>query len=290
MARETKIDREKRQAEGFLRGFVAYDSLESREPPNDPPDIRLWRDGSVVLHLEVTEYHEDEAEVANNSRWNVRLRPKIDELMKQDPSLKDIRAFVAFSGGEVPRLSLAVNIGLAEELVKLAGEVGGSLKETESLKLSFAARSVCTSYPVINPGWHRSASEDSPLSAKYIGAVTLSRIPGGWHRWACPQADMGWTRKSVDKFRSILSEKETKVRKAMSDPARFVPGVPTWLLIVSDVTNDQTSHFFPTSPEDKDELFQLINDCNFDFAKSPFAEVFLYAHFGKPKLRLYPKY
>jgi hypothetical protein len=83
-------------------------------------------------------------------------------------------------------------------------------------------------------------------------------------------------------------KKEAKVRKAMRDPARFVPGVPTWLLIVSDVTNDLTSHLFPTSQEDKDKLFKLINDCNFDFGNSPFAEVWLYADFGKRKLRLYP--
>jgi hypothetical protein len=177
MARETKTEREKRQSEGFLPGLITYDELEPLEPPNDPPDIRLWRDGSVVLHLEVTEYHYDEAEVNYNSRWNVRLRPKIDELMKQDPALKDIRAFVAFSNSEVPVLTQTENIDLAEELVTLAREVGGSLTENESLKLSFAARAVCTSYPVISPGWHRFASEDSPLSAKYIGAVTFTSSP-----------------------------------------------------------------------------------------------------------------
>ncbi len=288
MPRETKTDREKRQAEGFLSGLVIYDKLEQREPPNDPPDIRLWRDGFVVLHLEVTEYHDDEQEVANNSRWNVRLWPKIDDLRKQDPALKYIYAFVAFSGNKVPRLSQAENIGLADELVKLAGEVGGNLKDTESLKLSFAARSVCTSYPVITPRWHQAASEDWPLSAKHIGAVTFSRGPDAWPRWMCPGVDMGWTQKSLDKFRSIFSEKEDKVRNAMSDSNRFVPGAPTWLLIVSDLDNDLTTHLFPTSPEDKDELFNLIHACNVDFAHSPFSQVWLYADFDKASLRLFP--
>jgi hypothetical protein len=98
VSQETKLDREKRQAAGFLSGLVTYDDLEP--PPNDPPDIRVMRDGSVVLHLEVTEYHADRAEVANNKRWSVRLWPKIDELRRQDESLKDIRAFVAFAGSQ----------------------------------------------------------------------------------------------------------------------------------------------------------------------------------------------
>lgn len=286
MARETKSEREKRQAEGFLTGLIDYDKLE--QPSDDPPDIRLWRDDSVILHLEVTEYHADEEEVGRNSKWNDRLWPKIDDLRKQDPALKDISACVPFSAGKVPRLSEEENIGLAEELVKLAGEVRKGLKESDSLKVSFAARSVCTPVPVPGSPWNQLPSEDWPISAKHISAVTFTRLAHGWHRWTCPFADMGWTQKSRDKFRSIFTKKEAKVRKGLSVPTRFVPGVPTWLLIVSDVMNDQTSHLFPSSPEDKDELFQLFNACNFDFANSPFSEVWLYADFDKRKLRLHP--
>ncbi len=286
MSREEKTAREKRQAEGFLSGLITYDELE--QPSDDPPDLRLSRDDSVILHLEVTEYHEDEQEVGRNSKWNDRLWPKIDDLRKQDPELTNIYAFVVFSAGKVPRLSEEENIGLAEELVKLAGEVRPGLKENESLKLSFMAGSFCTSHPVIQPGWNRLPAEHWPLCAKCISAVTFTRYAHGWHRWTCPFVDMGWTQKSRDTFRSIFTKKEAKVRKVLSDPARFVPGVPTWLLIVSDVTNDQTSHLFPSSPEDKDELFKLITDCNFDFANSPFSEVWLYADFDKRRLRLYP--
>ena len=61
--RETKTEREKRQVEGFLRNLLAYDNVESMEN-NDPPDVRVWQDGRVILNLEVTEYHADPEEVA----------------------------------------------------------------------------------------------------------------------------------------------------------------------------------------------------------------------------------
>jgi hypothetical protein len=67
--RETKTEREKRQVEGFLRNLLAYDDIESMEN-NDPPDVRVWQGGRVILNLEVTEYHVDPTEVAANSRWN----------------------------------------------------------------------------------------------------------------------------------------------------------------------------------------------------------------------------
>jgi hypothetical protein len=185
-------------------------------------------------------------------------------------------------------LSQAENTGLPAELVKLAGEVGRDLKEAESLQISFMARSFCTSQPVIQPGWHYFPSEDWPLCAKYVASVTFARFAQGWHHWTCPQADMGRTRQTSDKFHDIFTTKEAKVRTAMSDPAWFVPGVPTWLLIVSDLNNDSTSHLFPTSQEGKEELFKSINTWNFAFENSPFSEVWLYAEFGQARLRLFP--
>ena len=288
MPRETKADREKRQVEGFLRNLLAYDDVESMEN-NDPPDVRVRQGGRVILNLEVTEYHADPEEVAANSKWNVRLLPKIDELRKQDASLKDIYALVAFSGGEVPRLSKEDNDSLAEELVRLAGEVGSTLADSESLKISCLPRAFCLSHPVISPGWRRFPSEDWPLCARHIGSVAFSRFSHGWHRWMCPHTDAGWTRQTSDKFLGIFSEKEAKVRRALHDAARFIPGVPTWLLIVSDVSNDMTSHLFPTNQEDREELFRLIDACNYDFANSPYAEVWLYAEFGQSKLRIFPR-
>jgi hypothetical protein len=288
VARETKTEREKRQVECFLRNLLAFDDVESMEN-NDPPDVRIWKGGRVILNLELTEYHVDPEEVAANSKWNVRLLPKIDELRKQDASLTDIYALVAFNGGKVPRLSKADNDSLAAELVRLAGEIGSTLAGSESLKISFLTRSFCLSHPIISPGWHRFPSEDWPLCARNIGSVAFSRLSHGWHRWVCPHADMGWTRQTSDKFLGIFTDKETKVRRALHDVARFMPGVPTWLLIVSDVRNDMTSHLFPTNQEDREELFQLIDACNYDWSNSLFAEVWLYAEFGQSKLRIFPR-
>src|SRR4051812_43855238 len=215
---------------------MAYDNLESVQP--DPPDVRVWQNGTVILNLEVTEYHVDGGEVATNSRWTERLWPEIDGLRKQDPCLKDIYGFVVFSESKLPALSKAEDEGLAAELVQLANQVGSKLGDSEKLRISFAPRSFALSHPMINLGWNRYPAADWPISAKHVSAVTFTRFAHGWHRWTCPQVDAGRTRQTAVKFRSIFDEKETKVRKAWHDTVRFPPGVPTWLVIVSDLCND----------------------------------------------------
>jgi len=135
VARETKTERERRQVAGFLRDFIAYDKLESVEP--DPPDVRVLRNGSPILNLEVTEYHDDPEEVASNKRWTERLWPKVDELRRKDPSAKNILGFIVFSNSKLPTLNRADDEQLADELVRLAKQVGSTLGNSEHLKNLF---------------------------------------------------------------------------------------------------------------------------------------------------------
>lgn len=261
-------------------------TLDSVEP--DPPDIRVWHNSLPILNLEVTEYHVDREQVATNSRWRERLWPKVDVLRRKDCSLRDILGFVVFSDSTLPALNKREDEQLADELVRIAKHVGSMLGDSEELKISFSLRTVVASYPVISPGWIFFPSDEWPLCSQHIAAVTFSRIACGWHRWTCPQVDAGWTQITTEKFRSIFDEKEAKVRKACHDVSRFPLGVPTWLVIVCDLFNDLTTHLYPGSEADREELFQAIQQCNYDFAQSPFAEVWLYAEFAHSKLRIFP--
>jgi hypothetical protein len=158
-------------------------------------------------------------------------------------------------------------------------------------KISFLARADLVSYPIIQtlqPHWNFFPKEEWPLCSLHVAAVTFSKEPCDWPRWTCPQVDAGWTRQTTAKFRSIFDDKEAKVRKVWHDASRFSPAVPTWLVIVSDLYNDLTSHLFPGSQDDREELFASIKECKYEFAHSPFAEVWLYADFNHSKLRIFP--
>src|SRR5271165_4156570 len=125
MGREKKSEREKRQAAGFLRDHVAYDDLECVNP--DPPDIRVWHNGSAVLDLELTEYHIDDEKVGISIRWAEKLWPKVDELRRKDNTLANIHGFIIFSNSKLPGLRKNEADQFASELVKLAAQVGPML-------------------------------------------------------------------------------------------------------------------------------------------------------------------
>ncbi len=97
-----------------------------------------------------------------------------------------------------------------------------------------------------------------------------------------------WFRVRAATFGSIFDDKDSKVREVLHDIKRFPPDVPLWLIIISDVVNDMTSHLFPSSKEDRDDLFRAIHESGYDLTASPFTEVWLYAASGRLKLRFFP--
>ncbi len=286
MGQKEKCAREKNQAAGFLAGLVTYDDLECVEP--DPPDIRVWHNGSPILNLELTEYLVDDEQVATNSRWSKGLWPKVDVLRRKTIALRDIYGFVAFSDSRLPGLRKREAEQFADEIVRLAEHVAPTLSASGDLEVSFAPRADDISFPVIRPGWHRFAKEVWPLSSLHLRAITFSKVPFTWPRWSCDQTIAGWTSVRAATFGSIFDDKDSKVREVLHDIKRFPPDVPLWLIIISDVVNDMTSHLFPSSKEDRDDLFRAIHESGYDLTASPFTEVWLYAASGRLKLRFFP--
>ncbi len=286
MPQESKPDREMRQAARFLNGLVPYDCLECVTP--DPPDIRVSHQSAPVLLLELTEYHIDDDRVAMTSRWAKSLWPLIDVERKANQALANIHGFIVFSDMQLPSFRRRDAQAFSTELLRLATQVEGTLGATEERKISFLPRADIATVSVIPPNWHMLPKEDWPLASLHISAVTFSRMLGRWTRWVCPQADAGYSTALSSRFRSIFEAKDAKVREGLHDKQRFPEKVPIWLVIVTDMLNDMSSHMFPTSNEDSRELEQVIRDTGYTLGDSPFEAVWLYSEFSQNKRRLLP--
>jgi hypothetical protein len=287
MTKETKEDREKRQAAAFLQGVLVYDHLECVKP--DPPDVRVWRSSSPVLNLELTEYHADEKQVAKTMRWATGLWPKVDARRRTDVMLGDIYGFVVFSDQKLPSLTKREVDQFAGELVALAGQVARRLGVGDERKIHFLPRADAVSHPFVPPVLHLLPKEDWPTISEHIEAVTFRKLPlSTWERWMCPQTDAGFTNIDAAQFRRDLEKKDLKIREVFQDLQRFPPNVPLWLVIIADMTNDMTSHLFPTNDEDRTELIGAIRSAGYNFANSPFDAVWLYSDFCQLRLQLFP--
>jgi hypothetical protein len=216
------------------------------------------------------------------------LWPKVDELRRNQVTLQGIYGFVVFSDNKLPPLRRQEADQFADELVTLAAQISQALGAAGELKISFLPRADLERLPFTLPGLRLFPNEDWPLIPQHLGAVTFTRIPDRWPRWACPQTDAGYTQMQSGRFRRIFDEKDLKAREASQDVQRFPPGVPLWLVIVSDLMNDLTSHLFPTNREDTQELFRSMRESRYDFSSSAFAEIWLYSEFSHQKLRLFP--
>jgi hypothetical protein len=255
----------------------------------DPPDIRVWCNGSPVVELEFTEYHVNHEEVATSDRWANLLWPKVDELRRKDDALKAVGAWVNFFDTKLPSLGKKEIEQFANELVELARQVTSTLGSSEDLKISFSPRSTTGKYPVIQCGWHRFPGEDWPLISLHLNTVKFTKTPVVWPRWHCYQTDSGWMSLKVETFGKIFEDKERKVRNKLGAGIQ-TRGVPLWLVIVSDLLNDLSSHVFPSNEWDSEELFRIIRATGYDFAGSPFSQVWLFSEFTRQKIRLDPNH
>ena len=64
-------------------------------------------------------------------------------------------------------------------------------------------------------------------------------------------------------------------------------GKPLWLLIVAEVERDQESHVFPRGEDELAYLRELVSATGFDFAASPFQQVWLFSEFTGGAVPLY---
>jgi hypothetical protein len=279
--RLTKKEREKAQVRAFLVGRrMPFQSLEDGP---DPPDVRVLRDGLPSLGVEVTEYHPDADRVGIQLRWS-QLREILDELIRQSPALKGVHIGPIFQDNRIP--SRSRHLAIAEELVRCAEHSvkQGWLGQGE-LKLSFQEWVPPTKCYPMTCAWFVFSAREWPTLARFVSVLNLFSIDfAGYLPTNNPQAQAAYCSPYGDAFLTLLEEKERSIRTAIAE-AKYLKGEsPLWLLIGCNTKGDLSSEIFGS-----EDLRRAVDESGFDFANSPFDEVWLMDDIGGGRSqRIYP--
>jgi hypothetical protein len=288
-AERRKKEIERFRVECFLRGRLGDTVPGLRLESAYPPEPDVWVQGAGLaavagagldrIGVEVTEYHAGQR-VTAEARWG-KLDRVIGEARRRKPSLKNVAAWLHFKDPCFPRDRDHRRV--AEALVAAVEAALPLVPPDQRVKVSFVPRVDVSILPTNPIGeWVFLASEDHPVAAEHIDSVGLELDSGWeWPGWYCLPMLGGWNSPSADGFRHILECKRDKAAKYDSK------GIPLWLLIVAEVENDHESHVFPRGEGDLDYLREQVSVTGFDFAASPFQQVWLFSEFTGGAVLLY---
>ncbi len=275
--RSEKVRREQEQVRAFLIARALPFARIDKGP--DPPDVIVHRDDLLPLEVEVTEYHPETLRVGMEARAG-QFRQTLDGLVAANPSLKGIYINSHFYDNGIP--SRRHHDVIATEVVRFVeyamnrGWVG-----RERHKFSFQG----TRTDIIASDWIALPAERWPVLARFMSVLEVLDFPfDGYMPSACYQAQVGWCSPYAQPFAQIFGSKAEKLRNA-SQEGRYARGdSPLWLLIVCNRSGDLRSNIFGGW-----ELKSAVEESGFDFADSPFDEVWLTAeNLGGRSQRLFP--
>jgi hypothetical protein len=288
-AERQKKETERFRVASFFRGRLGDAAAGLHLESADPPEPDVWVQGTGLaavagagvdrIGVEVTEYHAGER-VTAEARWE-KLSRVIDEARLRKPSLKNVAAWLHFKDPLFPKDRDHRRV--AEALVAAVEAAVPLIPPGQRVRVSFLSRADVARLPAHPLGdWAFLAAEDHPVAAEHIDCVRLE--PDSvweWPGWDCPPMLAGWNGPSADGFRHILERKRKKAAKY--DPK----GRPLWLLIVAEVGTDRESHVFPRGEGDLAYLREQVCATGFDFAASPFQQVWLFSEFTGGAVLLY---
>lgn len=266
----SKKQRERRQVERFLEArHFKYSSVEPEVEPNGWPDQWIRIGDAADIAVEVTEYRPRVKVGKKADRSTIQalcdesLLPKIHDSKLQFEELRDIQACLYFKDRDLaPKYEHAK---LAEEIVRFALQYSSQARTDKDVQLHLFPRGDLNRLP---PGGV--AEEDWPGFRKRIARIVLRRCQGlTWPPWTCPGVNCSFISPSSQEFGILLK------RKALQAGGHNPTTRALWLLIVSDVPDDISSHIFPRYDHESELLENAVTGCEFDFARSPFAEVWL---------------
>ncbi len=265
--RPTKKGRERGQVRAFLNGLrMPFQTLEDGQ---DPPDVRVIRLGLPSLSIEVTEYHPQDDRVGREKRWK-QLQDTLFGLIKKRPLLEGVYISPIFKDFKIPQQTYHGQ--LSEELVQCveyARARGWVIQRWR--KLAFQQYVEPGKVLPIPPDWIILPAKEWKLLAKYIDVVYLFQIPGGGFMPSNnPQAQTAYCSPYGAAFLSLLEEKEESVRTAIMKGKYSKGESLLWLLIVCNTIADLSSRIFGS-----EDLRHAVDESGFDFANSPFDEVWL---------------
>lgn len=268
---DSKKQRERRQVERFLeaRQFV-HSSVEPESEPDGWPDQWIRIEGAADIAVEVTEYRPRVKVGKKTNRstiqalWNKSLWPKIDQSRRKSDELVNIQACLYFKSRDLaPQRE---HLDIAAELVRYASSQAADRIGSDDAEFRFYRRADLDRLSLLRGV----AQEDWPELKGRIARIVLRRFDGlAWPPWSCPGVNSSFISPSAQEFGTKLKEKA--LQAGGHNPAAH----PLWLLIVSNVPGDISSHIFPDYDYDTELLKKAVTECGFDFARSPFAEVWL---------------
>jgi len=295
MTRANQKEKERHHVERFLRTFCCGRdddlAVESRNEPE--PDVlvrgaslaRFAGAGTDGVAVEVTEYHPAASgpgpfqRVAVASRWQDELLPAINAAKQVRPALQSVFARLDFHDPLLPRKR--DHQAIAEDLVRAIEELVGRIPLGRPVEAFFLARDILAEPWMIAPRGTYLASEDFPLASQHFRMIHLECDPDRWWPdWQCPMIMTGPMAPSAKTFAHIFKDKAAKKYDTK--------GMPLWLLIVAEFTNDVESHIFPLDEGELAYLREQICATGFDFAASQFQQVWLFSEFMQRALPLYP--
>jgi lambda repressor-like predicted transcriptional regulator len=274
-----KWQRDKQLTEAFLQpiGF-AYSSLERG---SDPPDVSVKLRDSLMLHVELTDYHPNWDRVGLEKRSR-SFRQLLDQLICSRESLKGVFIRTVFKDERIPSERLHLQIG--EEVIRVAESmVNQGWANEVGINVSFTNQDMPTS-PHIFSSWCLLAKEESPILFKSINTIHVSSFEfSGYLPCAEPFAQAAYCSPYPEAFLDLLTKKEQKMRNAEL-VGSYVPGLaPLWLLIVCNNRGDLSSEIFGS-----EWLQESVEECGFDFQGSAFNEFWLMRESGGVPQRLHP--
>jgi hypothetical protein len=297
MTRLSQKTAEQSHVESFFRSLLGGNAtdivVESRDPPEPDTYVHCVRLAELVgegvegIYVEETKYHptaqgyEPFRRVYLDSRWHDELFPQILAVRQATPALRSVSAEIHFNQGRL--LERKNFLAVAKELGRAMETALPRIPLGRRVQLCFFAKEIIARIPAAFGNMMFLASEDFPLVAKTFSVIYLRFDPEWpWHVWTCPEMDAGWNAPSAGQFAERLEDKLQKAKKYDTQ------GQPLWLLIVAELMNDRESHVFPREEEGIQFLHDQVAGTGFDFALSPFQQVWLYSEFSGGTVRLYP--
>jgi hypothetical protein len=278
-----KKQREREYASGFLNVVLASGKLEDSECPD------FWITDSHMgrIGLELVDYRSIEKD---NRHGGITPSHREAALRELGNCMAAVMVELAHSKYIHVRLSLQhvplpekrYHRVLAGELVELLNRHLPSLEHLGKPITVYFFRSDLPKR-FIRPDEAFETLSAFPLLARHVMQATISLdeiravhavdFAGANGAFVMPQAEV---------FSNIFQSKLKKSQKYQLD------GRPLWLLIACEVSGDVSSHIFPTNDTDWKDLREAIDQTQFDFAGSPFAQVWLYSTWTRMAIRVHP--
>jgi hypothetical protein len=284
MTTERQKKSERRYVDQFGKGHA--DWLEIVE--GEKPDFRIQRASGGDIGLEVVEYHADSQDVpgqkrvAVEARWWNQLWPALDKERRSMDSLRGVGVHLGFNKARMPQKR--DHEALVRELLQIA-EIAAPVDANIAVEVEFRPLTTIEQAIRFMPDCHFLAAEGFPLASESLSHLSVTSWPiDGWPPWVCSNAASAWLGADESEFARIL---ESKAKKSQNYD---LVGAELWLLVVCETFGDLESHIFPKSEEDVAALEETIRETGFDFATSPFAQVWLLSAFTGSHRRIHPFY